>query len=64
MDNVDIFSDDYKVSVYNGVRDTTGVVVTLATFLTDTKHQKEIEQDILPTRNRGTSSREGCLRLL
>lgn len=44
MDNVDIFSDDYKVSVYNGVRDTSGVVVTLATFLNDTKHQKEIEQ--------------------
>ena len=44
MDNVDIFSDDYKVSVYNGVRDTSGVVVTLATFLTDTKHQQEIEQ--------------------
>lgn len=44
MDNVDIFSDDYKVSVYNGVRDTNGVVVTLATFLTDTKHQKEIEK--------------------
>ena len=44
MDNVDIFSDDYKVSVYNGVRDTSGVVVTLATFLNDTKHQQEIEQ--------------------
>lgn len=44
MDNVDIFSDDYKVSVYNGVRDTSGVVVTLATFLSDTKHQKEIEE--------------------
>ena len=44
MDNVDIFSDDYKVSVYNGVRDSNGVVVTLATFLSDTKHQKEIEE--------------------
>ena len=44
MDNIDIFSDGYKVSVYNGVRDTTGVVVTLATFLNDTKHQKEIEE--------------------
>ena len=44
MDNIDIFSADYKVSVYNGVRDTSGVVVTLATFLNDTKHQKEIEQ--------------------
>ena len=44
MDNIDIFSADYKVSVYDGVRDTTGVVVTLATFLSDTKHQKEIEQ--------------------
>lgn len=44
MDNIYIFSDDYKVSVYNGVRDTTGVVVTLATFLSDTKHQKEIEE--------------------
>lgn len=44
MDNVDIFSDDCKVSVYNGVRDTTGVVTTLATFLQDTKHQNEIEQ--------------------
>jgi hypothetical protein len=44
MDNIDIFSGDYKVSVYNGVRDTTGVVVTLATFLTDTKHRKEIEE--------------------
>lgn len=44
MDNVDIFSADYKVSVYDGVRDTTGVIVTLATFLSDTKHQKEIEE--------------------
>lgn len=43
MNNVDIFSDGYQVSVYNGVRDTTGVVTTLATFLQDTKHQKEIE---------------------
>ena len=44
MDNVDIFSDEYKVSIYNGVTDKTGIVATLATFLRDTKHQKEIEQ--------------------
>ena len=44
MDNVDIFSDEYKVSIYNGVTDKTGIVATLATFLRDTKHQKEIEE--------------------
>ena len=44
MDKVDIFSDTYKVSIYNGCTDTIGVVLPLATFLTDTKHQKEIEQ--------------------
>lgn len=44
MDNIDIFSDEYKVSIYNGVTDKTGIVATLATFLRDTKHQKEIEQ--------------------
>lgn len=44
MDNIDIFSDEYKVSIYNGVTDKTGIVATLATFLRDTKHQKDIEQ--------------------
>lgn len=44
MDNIDIFSDDYKISVYNGVTDKTGIVATLATFLSSTKHQKEIEE--------------------
>ena len=44
MNNIDIFSDEYKVSIYNGVTDKTGIVATLATFLRDTKHQKEIEE--------------------
>ena len=44
MDNVDIFSDDYKDSAHHGGRDTTGVAVTLATFLNHTKHQKGIEE--------------------
>ena len=43
MDNIDIFSDTYKVSIYNGCTDTIGVVLPLATFLKDTKHISQIQ---------------------
>ena len=43
MDKVDIFSDTYKVSIYNGCTDTIGVVLPLATFLKDTKHISQIQ---------------------
>lgn len=45
MDNnsIDIFSDRYQVSVYNGVSDTIGIVTTLASFLSATNHIADIQ---------------------
>lgn len=41
--SIDIFSDRYQVSVYNGVKDNIGVVTTLASFLTATNHISDIQ---------------------